>query len=114
LASFNTELVTLLDYITAKYDKLLAQDRTEYSKFIYHKNHIIDRVAEVIKQLSTRPLTVRVAGRAFIQSSYNLHQYVMQLVIDQVTPSQQKISDLHKGLTLVHHHAKELMASMNS
>jgi len=107
-----TDLVALMEYVISKYDRLLAQDKTDYSTFIRHKNHIIGKVEEVLQQLSARPRPVQKAGHGFIQATYELHQFIMQLVLDQQTPNEQKIKDMHKGLTVVHHHAKELIKTM--
>jgi hypothetical protein len=89
-----THLANMMEFIKGKYQKLLEQDPTEYRQFIFHKRTVVDLVATILSQLDGKHVEVVKSAQHFVSVAHNLHQYIVQLVIDQKVPQRGELEEM--------------------
>jgi hypothetical protein len=89
-----THLAQMMEFIKGKYAKLMEQDPVDYKQFISHKRTVHDLVATILSQLDGKHVEVVNSAQHFINVAHNLHQYIVQLVIDQKPPTRQELEEM--------------------
>lgn len=96
-----THLANMMEFIKVKYYKLLEQDPVEYRQFIFHKRTVVDLVATILSQLDGKHVEVVKSAQHFVSVAHNLHQYIVQLVINQKMPERVELEEMVSRMLLL-------------
>lgn len=105
-------LAGMMDLIKKDYTKLMDQDPEAYKQFIHHKRSVVDLVGTILGQLVGKHVEVIKSAQHFVNVAHNLHQYIVQLVIQRNVPTRQELEEMVGRLKSVYNVAKQLMSSM--
>lgn len=100
------DLLYMMDSVANKYASLSPEpDRDEYRRFIHFKQDVILKIGILTSQLVSQPTPVQMMAQNFIFAVYELHQFLIQLVIDSTQPTKEKILEMRSGLSVIHREA---------
>ncbi len=89
-----THLAQMMEFIKTKYYKLMEQDIPEYKQFVFHKRMVVELVGTILGQLNGKHIEVVKSAQNFVNVAHNLHQYIVQLVIELKMPTRQELEEL--------------------
>lgn len=87
-------LAGMMELIKKDYTKLMDQDPELYKQFILHKRAVVDLVGVILGQLAGKHIEVIKSAQLFVNVAHNLHQYIVQLVIQRNVPTRQELEEM--------------------
>lgn len=92
----------MIDLVANKYSSLANEaDREEYRKFVHFKQEVITKTNTLVGMLASTSSALQMIAQDFIFAVYELHQFLIQLVIDNTRPSKEKVLEIRAGKSLL-------------
>jgi len=98
-------IVCMIDFLILKYRELKnpQKDPVVFKKFIFFKQDVITQTAQLVTQLEEfQDIQLWLVAQDFIFTTYELHQYLIQLVIDNKKLSSETTIELQRALTILY------------